>query len=215
MSPRPRFENLEEEKKEKILEAAADEFGKHGFDAASINRIIKRAGISKGAAYYYFDDKGDLYSTALQYAMKAYERFAMGPDFTVRDFRAETFWEDMHEMGVRGVWFMHERPWIVRLFRGFFAYEATHRSTPAIELMWQSARKQTQDWLEHGQEIGRIRDDIPMELFIDIMFGVGMTLDRWLFEHLDELDEEGVEDAVAMIIDMVRRVSEPRGEEKR
>ena len=33
----------------------------HGFENASLNRIIKKAGISKGAMYYYFDDKMDLY----------------------------------------------------------------------------------------------------------------------------------------------------------
>ena len=55
--PRPRFNKLTAEKRESILEAAAKEFATHGFEGASLNQILSNAGISKGAAYYYFDDK--------------------------------------------------------------------------------------------------------------------------------------------------------------
>ncbi len=50
--PLPRFEKLDEPRRRAILAAAAEEFGDLGFDGASYNRIIKRAGISKGAMYY-------------------------------------------------------------------------------------------------------------------------------------------------------------------
>ncbi len=49
--PRPRFYKLPEEKRERILEAAAKEFVAHGFEGASLNQILTAAGISKGAAY--------------------------------------------------------------------------------------------------------------------------------------------------------------------
>ena len=65
--PRPRFENLPLAKRRRILETAALEFATRGFDAASLNRIIRSARISKGAAYYYFDDKADLYTAVVAY----------------------------------------------------------------------------------------------------------------------------------------------------
>jgi len=61
--PLPRFQNLDETRRRAILAAAAEEFGERGFAQASYNRIIERAGISKGAMYYYFADKDDLYRT--------------------------------------------------------------------------------------------------------------------------------------------------------
>ena len=48
--PRPRFNKLSAEKRECILEAAAKEFAAHGYDGASLNRILDETGISKGAA---------------------------------------------------------------------------------------------------------------------------------------------------------------------
>ena len=91
--PRPRFEKLPVEKQEQILEAAAKEFTAHGYDGASLNRILEEAGISKGAAYYYFDDKADLYATKLVGNVLAFtsalERITLvnGMDPTSRSWR--------------------------------------------------------------------------------------------------------------------------------
>lgn len=58
--PTKRFLNLKEEKKQIILEAAAHEFARVPYSSASINQIIKEAGISRGSFYTYFEDKDDL-----------------------------------------------------------------------------------------------------------------------------------------------------------
>lgn len=60
--PSARFDNLAEEKKEKIIEAAIEEFVEKGYERASINSIIKMANISRGSFYTYFEDKDDVLS---------------------------------------------------------------------------------------------------------------------------------------------------------
>jgi AcrR family transcriptional regulator len=40
-----------------ILEAAAYEFGERGYDAASTNEILARAGLTRGALYHHFPSK--------------------------------------------------------------------------------------------------------------------------------------------------------------
>jgi len=42
------------------LEAAAECFGQHGYDAASVSLVCERAGVSKGAFYHHFSSKHDL-----------------------------------------------------------------------------------------------------------------------------------------------------------
>jgi TetR/AcrR family transcriptional repressor of nem operon len=49
-----------ENTRRKILEAAFDEFYKNGFQGGSINRIVDRAGTTKGALFHHFRDKNDL-----------------------------------------------------------------------------------------------------------------------------------------------------------
>lgn len=55
-----RFLKLSQEKKDRILQAARHEFARAPFEDASINQIIREAGISRGSFYTYFEDKLDL-----------------------------------------------------------------------------------------------------------------------------------------------------------
>lgn len=59
--PKETFYNLAPEKQERIMAAAKAEFSKVPLQEASIAKIIKMAGISRGSFYQYFEDKEDLY----------------------------------------------------------------------------------------------------------------------------------------------------------
>ena len=50
----------------KILEAATDEFTKHGLGGARVDRIAKRAGTNERMLYYYFLSKDQLFLTVLE-----------------------------------------------------------------------------------------------------------------------------------------------------
>ena len=65
-----RFLNLPEEKKQRIINAAREELSSVPYDALSINRIVKAAGIPRGSFYDYFADKDDL----IEYLMGDYCR---------------------------------------------------------------------------------------------------------------------------------------------
>ena len=64
--PSDTFLRLNEDKKKKLLDASFKEFSLNNFNDASINRIIKEAGISRGSFYMYFEDKKDLYFYLLE-----------------------------------------------------------------------------------------------------------------------------------------------------
>ena len=66
--PSSTFLNLPAEKQEKLMEAATREFSHKPFNEASINQIIKEAGIPRGSFYMYFQDKEDLF----RYLVKGY-----------------------------------------------------------------------------------------------------------------------------------------------
>lgn len=59
--PTQTFFHLPKEKQERIMKAAKDEFSTYSFYDASINRIIKKAEISRGSFYLYFENKEDLF----------------------------------------------------------------------------------------------------------------------------------------------------------
>ncbi len=66
--PSATFLNLPAQKQEKLLCAAVREFTQKPFNEASINRIIKEAGIPRGSFYMYFRDKEEL----LRYLLRDY-----------------------------------------------------------------------------------------------------------------------------------------------
>lgn len=55
------FENLNGEKKSRIVKAAVEEFAIRGYEKASIDSIVAKAGISKGSIFQYFGSKQNLY----------------------------------------------------------------------------------------------------------------------------------------------------------
>jgi len=55
-------------RKNKLLEAALDEFTTKSYENASLNTILKNAGVSKGTFYYHFQDKQALYIFILKLA---------------------------------------------------------------------------------------------------------------------------------------------------
>jgi AcrR family transcriptional regulator len=46
--------------RQRIVEAAVALFAEQGFDATSVNQVVARAGVAKGALYHHFSSKDDL-----------------------------------------------------------------------------------------------------------------------------------------------------------
>ncbi|HEX4141153.1 MAG TPA: CerR family C-terminal domain-containing protein [Candidatus Methylacidiphilales bacterium] len=57
-----------EETRERIIRAAGEVFGRHGFDGTTIRQITKRAGVNVAAVNYHFRDKAELYLRVLREA---------------------------------------------------------------------------------------------------------------------------------------------------
>jgi len=59
--PKPTFYRLPQEKRIALLDSAKKEFQTYLLKDASINRIIQKAGISRGGFYLYFENIEDIY----------------------------------------------------------------------------------------------------------------------------------------------------------
>ena len=64
--PTPLFFELNVEKQQKIITAGISEFAGYGYENSSTNRIVKKAGISKGSLFKYFPAKEDFYFYVLE-----------------------------------------------------------------------------------------------------------------------------------------------------
>jgi len=70
------FENIREERKQQILEAALEIFAQKGYHQASISQIASEANMSKGLLYNYFENKEQLLikvmEDGIQYLLRAF-----------------------------------------------------------------------------------------------------------------------------------------------
>ena len=63
------LKNLSEEKREKIINSAINEFARLPYEKASTNNIVKNAGISKGLLFHYFGSKKELYDKLVEFVI--------------------------------------------------------------------------------------------------------------------------------------------------
>jgi AcrR family transcriptional regulator len=101
--PKKTFYNLPQEKQERILNAAINEFSSYPFKSASINRLIKEANIPRGSFYQYFDNKKDIYLYLFEH-MTSVKMSYLGDDINnPRDLPFVDLFEILIEKGLRFV----------------------------------------------------------------------------------------------------------------
>jgi AcrR family transcriptional regulator len=69
LCPRAR-QRRKEARPGELLSAALQVFGERGFAATKLDEVAKRAGVSKGTVYLYFDSKEALFKAAVESAVK-------------------------------------------------------------------------------------------------------------------------------------------------
>jgi AcrR family transcriptional regulator len=199
---RNRFDNLEPEKQEAILRAAGEEFAEKGFQSASINRIIRNSGMSKGSVYYYFEDKADLFATTME---KSFQRIVDEIGwFSLEVLGPDEFWDALLELTHRTVAWARRNDWWMMLGRAFHRIQqepgmeaATGRYSELGKGWWKSI-------IERGQTLGVIRNDLPLDLLVEIVMGADQGGDRWMMDHWDDFSEAGMKRIVDARVDLLR-----------
>ncbi len=202
LMPLPRFSRLEREERHRILTGAADEFGKDGFANASLNQIIKTIGLSKGAMYYYFDGKGDLYGAVVDHAIQLF--VASHASFEVDAVTPERYWAQLGDLAHSNLEFLGAHPWVVGIVR---TLSTALPDTPGGRLH-AVMRRWTQRYLVRGQEIGMVRTDLPLELLVNAVIAAGEAVDRWVIDRW-ESEPEQADALVPLSLDLLKRIVEP------
>lgn len=77
-----------EDARERLLEAAVQEFAANGYAAANLEAIANASGVTRGPLYYYFGNKAGLYRETIAYEIEKHRlRYAeiLREDVPVRD----------------------------------------------------------------------------------------------------------------------------------
>jgi len=207
---RNRFDNLEPEKQEAILQAAGEEFAEKGFEGASINRIISRSGMSKGSVYYYFEDKADLFATTLERSMQR-----IGEEigwFSLEVLGPDEFWDALMELTHRTVDWARRNEWWIRLGKALHRLQQEPGAEAASDRLSELGKGWWRSIIQRGQVLGVIRTDLPLDLLVAIVMGADQGGDRWMMEHWNEFTEKDLKSIVDVRVDLLRDMLDKENE---
>ncbi len=203
----PRFEKLPEDKQRRIIETAAREFIEHGFEKASLNRIIENAEISKGSMYYYFHDKAHLYVAVLDRLMMDLFESQPLPDRSV--LTADNYWERFRDYMHAAAEHWQEHPEITALAKTMHSLGPLKHEEPFAQLM-AKGRRWLQEIFVAGIELGVIRTDYPKELMMNVWLAVDEVIDSYAADHWESMSPEDQRGFVLKGWDLFRRMFEVR-----
>jgi len=212
--PLPRFAKLDPDKRANIILVASEEFAALGYEKASLNTIIARCGMSKGAMYYYFADKDDLYETILDdFFATLFAVWSDGADDKHRPFdeteTPEAYWEEWNAHYRRSIRHYQKNPVYGEMFHRCLRSRALGISHPALNKVAEQIREWMATVLKKGKELGAVRNDLPEGLLLDSVFGLLEGFDRWLFQEFSNLSEDEVDGIADLVTEFLRRIVEP------
>ncbi len=106
------------EHRDELLASALDEFSEHGYDAASINRVLAAAHMSKGQLYHHFSDKETLYLAVIEWMIEEKTRWIASQPLHVN---VNDFFDVIRQNIVASMQFALAHPEVERFTRAMLA----------------------------------------------------------------------------------------------
>ena len=205
-----RFENLPAERKARLFDSAAEEFAAHGYEGASLNRILRKSGMSKSSLYYYFDDKSDLFVSLVERSIGFLMR-ELG-DFEPEALSAADYWPEIEARARAAAEVMNRNTWYVKLARMVIRMRGGPRGHARTARLYRAVERFVARTIRHGQGLGVVRGDLPLPLLVHSAMALGEALDTWLVGHWDEMSPGERLEMVSTNVNLIRRLLVPEGQ---
>ncbi|MCE5336216.1 MAG: TetR/AcrR family transcriptional regulator [Desulfobacteraceae bacterium] len=174
LPPTDTFNKLEESKKNKILDAAVDEFSLHGFRQASVNRMVERVGMAKGSLFQYFGSKEGLFQVIFQHAVELVR-------LSLRQVKRETseadFFERIRQSTLAGIRFIQKHPRIYRIYLKMIFQEDFPLRAEFLQQVHLFSGEYLRPIVEAGIAGGDLRSDTEADMAV---FMLDALMDRFL-----------------------------------
>jgi len=193
-------------KKQEIIDAAIREFGEHSYDAASINRIIKASGTSKGTFYHYFRDKKDLYFSII-YDMIRIKQEYMGRMMAQVENQAD-FFELMKAQVKVAAQLVEDMPELYQ-FGVMYAKESSGIKDEISEKFIAPIGDYFQQIVEVAIQQGKFTDQYPPEFVARIIRYLIVNYYDVLFDKSEAPTIEKIEQRLDLMFDFLQRGFQP------
>lgn len=169
----------------KLLAIAAREFATAGFEAASLNKVIRACGMSKSSFYHYFDSKQALFDHVIDKAAAALAEDLGAPD--PANLSGPDFWIRLEMFVAHAVVAVAKPSWYAGLGKLFYLPDVSAERSAAMRRLLAAVDGWMHAVLKAGRACGAVRDDLPASLQAELALAVLQAMDRWSVAHMDAM----------------------------
>ena len=174
--PTKTYFNLSKEKRERIFNAAINEFARGSIQTASISNIVAEAGIPRGSIYQYFRNKEDIYVHVFE-TLRNQRAEYVKPAFDL--YKKEPFMVFFEEFFIRDSEYLLLNP--LHLEVGKHCYGHAHGVSQKLILKIKNRYKEIfLIGLDYDRERGIIRQDVDCSVLADLC--VHFVTDIFIFQ---------------------------------
>ncbi|HMK36370.1 MAG TPA: TetR/AcrR family transcriptional regulator [Desulfomonilaceae bacterium] len=153
------FDKLPPEKQEKVFQAAVGEFASKGYKNASMNSLVKIAGISKGSLFQYFKTKRNLFDGVMGIATHRVKLYLK----RVRDDTQEMdFYDRLEHLLRSGFEFIDRHPLLARIYFHLLQSAETPSGSEEIIQLRMQGNEFLADLIREGAVRGEFRTDMDI-----------------------------------------------------
>lgn len=170
--PKETFFNLPEEKRNKIIDIAIEEFAMYDYKTASLSRIVAKAEIAKGSMYQYFENKKDLYL----YLINMIAEIKLNTITRSLNVKQNDFFELFKEINLQAAKFDLSHLTYSRLMYNAMR-EAYNEEIGDISLqMLKKSDDYLKDFVFQAQMSGQLRSDIATDLIAFLISRISINM---------------------------------------
>jgi TetR/AcrR family transcriptional regulator len=171
------FLNLDTEKQQRIVDAAVEEFAGKGFARASMNVVVERAGISKGAIFKYFQSKSGLFGFIYRIALNQVKDYLRA---VRNESTATPFFPRLERVMCAGVEFVRRHPGLARIYYHIRFTGDAPASREILHELQRESRKFLEALIAEAMARGEVRQDLDPRV---AAFMLDCIMDRFLQAH--------------------------------
>lgn len=198
--PTTTFFNLPEKKRQKILNAAVQEFTVRNLAEANISHIVKNAGISRGSFYQYFSSKEDLYVHIFSSLREERRKYTQD---IIDSLKQRPFLEFYREFYLKNAEYLLAHPDHIKLGKHLYTCPL-ETSRSLIQVLQKRYKDMFLIGIEHDKAQGLFREGVSSVVLAELL--VHMCTDVFIFETIrTEVSMSNVVQNIDAVLDIVRR----------
>jgi len=185
------FERIPKADKLCILNACIEEFAQKGYEKASTNAIVRKAGIPKGTLFFFFGNKKNLYLYVIDHAVTLYTQMTLESSAEMPD----DLFDRLLFLGRERMKFALNQPQLYKLFYNAFI-NAPEDIQNELRQRYSAYYTPSMQMLTDGLDCSRFKPEVNVDKVIELIY---LILEGLLSKSVPILQKHQPAESLALV----------------